>query len=69
MPNFTQQASDIAAQFMGTGGSASRPGSRMPKGLNVGNMRDFGKSPAGRHLVDGIKQRIGTDTKRARIQI
>lgn len=65
MPEFSQKARDMAAEFMGGGGggSASRPGSRMPRGLNVGNMREFAGTPAGKALVGHIRKNVGGKRK------
>ena len=65
MREFSQQAVDMASQFMGAGGSGARPGSRMPQGLNVGNMRDFAKSPAGKQLMGHIKGRVAPKSRTA----
>lgn len=72
MREFSQQAVDMASQFLGSGGggSGARAGSRFPHGLNVGNMRDFAGSPAGKQLMGHIKSRVKpAQGKTARIQI
>lgn len=64
---FSQQAVDMTKQFMGAGGSGAQPGSRFPRGVNVGNMREFAGSPAGKALMGHIRKNVSRP-KRARAQ-